>query len=334
GFVRARVDGELIELDHPPALDRYRRHDIEVVIDRLVIREGIRARLAEALDLALATGDGAAIVAPMADGAEPSKRRRAAGDARDILLSADFACTHCGLSFEPPHPQMFSFNSPQGMCAQCDGLGRRFDFDPDLLVPDDSKNILAPCIAALRTRPGRWRRHIYEGVARHVGFDLKTPWRDLPEKARRALLFGTGAAHITFEWRGRHGVWKHGGEFPGILAELRSKHRKATSPIVRRFYEQFMRETACDACRGARLNPQALAVTLRSSATGEELNIAQLCGLSIARARAFFEELDLGPTESRISVEPLKEIRSRLEFLLDVGLDYLTLDRAAPTLSG
>ena len=335
GFVRARVDGVQVELTSPPPLNRYRRHDIEVVIDRLAMKAGVRARLAEALDLALSVGNGAAIVVPLEESDDRAARRGARRKHReDILLSSGFACTHCETSFEPPHPQMFSFNSPQGMCEDCDGLGRRFDFDAKLLVPDDSLNFLAPCVVALRTRPGRWRRHLYEGVARHIGFDLKTPWRDLSDEARRALLHGTGDAHITFEWRGRHGVWKHGGTFEGVLVELRNKHRKTSSNMVRRFYEQFMRQADCARCHGARLNPQALAVTLRSAATAAECNISQLCHLSIAQAQEFFARLDLDETGARIATEPLKEIRARLQFLLDVGLDYLTLDRAAPTLSG
>ncbi len=340
GFIRARVDGEVLELSAAPALDRYRRHDVEVVVDRLVLRPGIRARLAEALDLALATGAGTAIVAPLDDKAAPRRRRGsrgATGALPEILLSAAYSCTHCNMGFEPPGPQLFSFNSPQGMCAHCDGLGARFDFDPELLIPDPSQEFLAPCIAAFRHRPGKWREHIYRGVARHLDVDLDQPWRDLPAAARHALLFGTGDAHITFEWRGRLGVWKHGGTFEGVIAELQARHRKATSPMVRRFYEQFMRQSTCSSCGGARLCPQALAVRLTSRLGGGEpqsLNICEISRLPIRRALEFFEHLELDTVRQLIAAEPLKEIRGRLNFLLDVGLDYLTLDRAAPTLSG
>ncbi|HQL55765.1 MAG TPA: excinuclease ABC subunit A, partial [Phycisphaerae bacterium] len=242
-------------------------------------------------------------------------------------------------SFAPPHPQMFSFNSPQGMCLQCDGLGTRYDFDPDLLVPDPALNFLAPCIAALRHKPGRWRRHLYEGVARHLNIDLHTPWRDLSAAARHALLYGTGAAHITFEWKGRYGTWKHGGTFEGVVAELQARHRKTTSAMVRRFYEQFMRQAPCTQCRGGRLNEQALAVRLSGRPDGPgspsaNLNIHEAAQLPIRRALGFFSNLELDSVRSIIAAEPLKEIRARLQFLLDVGLDYLTLDRAAPTLSG
>ncbi|MCK4343566.1 MAG: excinuclease ABC subunit UvrA [Phycisphaerae bacterium] len=344
GFVRARVDGEVVDLSDPPALDRYRRHDIEVVVDRLVMRPGLRSRIAEAIDTALAAGNGTAIIAIMAK--EPAGkasqvrgRSVASSVSRDILLSAGFSCSSCEIGFEPPTPQMFSFNSPQGMCLHCDGLGTRYDFDPDLLVPDPTLDLLAPCIAALHHKLGRWRRHIYQGVADYLGIDLRTPWQDLPAEARHALLYGTGEAHITFDWRGRHGVWKHGGTFEGIVAELHARHRKTKSALIRRYYEQFMRQTVCTHCHGGRLNPQTLAVRIGSRPDGpgtevRRLNIHEACQLPIRRALAYFNNLELDGVQQLIAEEPLKEIRARLQFLLDVGLDYLTLDRAAPTLAG
>jgi len=345
GYVRARVDGQVVDLSDPPALDRYRRHDIEAVVDRLTIRPAVRARLADSLDTALTAGEGTVIIATVEGegSAGPRAVRRgrppSAVASRDMLLATGFACAACDVSFAPPHPQMFSFNSPQGMCLQCDGLGTRYDFDPDLLVPDPALNFLAPCIAALRHKPGRWRRHLYEGVARHLNIDLHTPWRDLSAAARHALLYGTGAAHITFEWKGRYGTWKHGGTFEGVVAELQARHRKTTSAMVRRFYEQFMRQAPCTQCRGGRLNEQALAVRLSGRPDGPgspsaNLNIHEAAQLPIRRALGFFSNLELDSVRSIIAAEPLKEIRARLQFLLDVGLDYLTLDRAAPTLSG
>jgi len=326
GFVRARVDGEVTELASPPPLDRYRRHDVEVVVDRLTLREGIRTRVGEALDLALSVGGGSAIVHVL-----PGDEKTAEG--RDLLLSAGYACMKCQVSYEPPVPQSFSFNSPQGMCPECDGLGTRVDFVPELLVPDPSLPFYAPCVKALRTIPGRWRRHIYQGVADHFGFDIRKPWKELPQQARDVLLFGAGDTHITFTWRGRGGTWKHGGTYEGVVAELNAKYRKAESAFVRGWYEQFMRQQPCKSCRGARLRPQALAVRLRSAA-GDALNIDELCRLPIGRCAAFFEGIQLDAVRTLIAAEPLKEIRARLGFLLDVGLDYLTLDRSAPTLSG
>ncbi|NUQ49529.1 MAG: excinuclease ABC subunit UvrA, partial [Phycisphaerae bacterium] len=340
GYVRARVDGEVAELASPPPLDRNRRHDVEVVIDRLEVRPNMRARLSESLDLALTVGQGTAIVSVLAapnPGDRPPAGPSPSRPTADLLLSSAYACTACGVGFEHPTPQMFSFNSPQGMCPACDGLGTRFDFDPDLLIPDKSRSFWEPCIVPLRRPPGRWARHIYQGVADYLGVDLDRPWRELPAAARRAILHGTGAAHITYEWRSRHGVWKHGGPFEGVIAELSARYRKSSSGMVRRYYEQFMRQATCTTCNGSRLAPQALAVRLRGPVDGPgsaALNIDEACKLSIRDALRFFEGLEVEGVRGLIAAEPLKEIRARLRFLVDVGLDYLTLDRAAPTLSG
>ncbi len=344
GYARARVDGVVRSLSEDPNLDKNTKHNIEIVIDRLVLSgESVRSRLAEAVDQALALGKGTLIVAPADEGTPAARignRKSTIGNQvampGDLLLSSTYACTHCGLSFEPPSPQMFSFNAPTGMCLTCDGMGTKFDFDEGLLIPDANKSFLAPCVEALRTKPGRWKRHIYEGVARHVGFDLKRPWKDLPRKAQEALLHGTGDAHIAFEWRQRFGVWRHGGTFEGVVAELREKHRKSGSAMVRGWYEKFMRQTVCPDCGGARLNRQALAVRLDCGAcrAPSSLNLHQACELSIAAAAEFFGNLVLTETEQVIAHDVLKEVSSRLEFLMNVGLDYLTLNRTAPTLSG
>jgi excinuclease ABC subunit A len=323
GFARARVDGSIMRLADDPQLGRNIRHDIEIVIDRITLSGGVRARLAEAVDSALGLGEGSLIVQTGEE--EAPRRKRKAGD---VLLSSRYACTHCERSFEPPSPQMFSFNSPAGMCLACDGLGTRFDFDPELLVPNPKMSFLNLAIEPMRTRIGRWRRHIYRGVAAHVGFDLNTPWKDLPKKAKDALLYGTGDAHITYEWRNRWRVWKHGGAFEGIIADLREKYRKAGSSFVRAYYEKYMRKGICDVCHGARLNPQALAVRIGGR------NLCEVSRMSIADAAAFFERLELSETEQFIAEEVLKEICGRLRFLTDVGLHYLTLDRSAPTLAG
>jgi excinuclease ABC subunit A len=352
GYARARVDGEVVALAEAPSLARHVRHDIEIVVDRLTISPTVRPRLAEAVENALKLGDGTLIVhvtsSTRAAGAMESRsigspRERANSDPAasvkprspsgesntdDILLSSHYACTRCDLSFEPPSPQLFSFNSPTGMCLTCDGMGTTFDFDPELMVPNPRKSFLKLAIAPMRTRIGRWRRHIYRGVARHVGFDLGTPWHKLPARAKNALLYGLGDTHITFEWRWSGGVWRHGGTFPGVIAELREKHRKATASFVRTYYEKYMRKAECPDCRGARLNPQAQAVRVGG------LNINEVSALSIRDAAAFFEKLTLSPIEQRIAEEAVKEIRGRLKFLCDVGLEYLTLERSAPTLSG
>ncbi len=355
GYARARVDGEVVALADAPKLARHVRHDIEIVVDRLTIAPSARSRLAESVENALKLGDGALIVhspsSTRAAGLSPrgaSSSNRAAGFSprgsstdkthtkrstppdppTDLLLSSHYACATCDINFQPPSPQLFSFNSPTGMCLTCDGLGTSFDFDPDLLVPDAKKSFLNLAIAPMRTRIGRWRRHIYRGVAKHVGFDLKTPWNKLPPRAKKALLFGLGDTHVTFEWRWSGGVWRHGDTFAGVIADLRDKHRKGKSNFVRAYYEKFMRKRTCPVCRGARLNAQALAVRIGGQ------TITEVSAMSIEDVRAFFEKLTLTETEQLIAREALKEIRGRLGFLCDVGLEYLALDRTAPTLSG
>ena len=331
GYGRARVDGEVIALADAPALARHVRHDIEIVVDRLEIKPAARSRLAEAVENALKLGDGTLIVQIAEEKAKPAtKKPRGKGKSRpgDLLLSSHYACAACAVSFEPPTPQLFSFNSPSGMCLTCDGMGTTFDFDPELLVPDPRKSFLNLAVAPMRTRIGKWRRHIFRGVAAHVGFDLKTPWQKLPPKAKKALLFGLGDTHVTYEWRWSGGVWRHGGMFDGVVADLREKHRKAKSNFVRAYYEKYMRKGRCPDCEGARVNAQALAVRLGG------LNLTELSSLSIDDAAAFFDGLTLGPLEAVIAEEVLKEIRGRLGFLRDVGLGYLTLERTAPTLSG
>jgi len=418
GYARARVDGEIIQLSSPPKLAKNIRHNIEIVVDRLSITTGARARIAEAVENALKLGEGSLIVQMIAEStpeesaANQSRDREGAVNPRglkstarpsDLLLSSQYACTACGISFEPPSPQMFSFNSPTGMCLTCDGLGETFDFDPDLLVTDPKKPFLGGAIEPMRMhgKVGKWRRHIFQGVAGHVGFDLKAPWGKLPEKARRALLHGLGDAHVTFEWRWSGGVWRHGDKFEGVIAELREKHKKSQASFVREYYEKFMRRAVCPTCNGARLNPQALAVRLggwpiasavgksnlrgtpggsstsalvasplvggatrpegarslpRASAPGGSppllssplakgglrgvgstapaMNIHEVCSLPVSDAKQFFESLELNPTEQLIARDVLKEVVGRLGFLCDVGLEYLTLDRGAPTLSG
>ncbi len=332
GYVRARVDGEVVALSEDLSLIKNQRHDIEVVIDRIAIEPEARSRLAEAVEGALRAGGGTLIVAPMDDTGGSKKRRSAKSNEK--VYSSKYACTLCGLSFEPPSPQLFSFNSPTGMCMTCDGLGELFDFDPELLVPDPSKTFWEPCIAPMRTKIGKWRRHIYEGVAKAVGFDLSKPWKDLPKKGRDAMLFGTGDRHITYAWRWSGGVWKHGDTFGGVIEELREKYRKAKASFVREYYEQFMRRGPCPDCGGKRLNAQASSVRLAIKGAKRGPTLQELCSLSVSAAHAIFEKLSLTRVQTLVAEEVLKEIRARLEFLLNVGLHYLTLDRTAPTLSG
>src|SRR5262245_24187784 len=376
GFVRARVDGEIVQLSDNLSLDRQMRHDIEVVVDRLVMKGDVRPRLAEAVELALRMGKGNLVVA--ADGEGPKSKvqgpkpeeedgetegqgegekekkgrsaRRAAREG-DIPFSSDYACTHCGLSFEPPSPQLFSFNSPQGMCPECDGLGVKYSFDPDLLAPFPKASFREGCFELIGPWHdlGRWRRHIYQGVAdtmeRKLGLEsgtlLDTPWEKLADEHRKLWLYGTGKDHITFTWRGGAKPMMYGGRFEGIVPDLATRYKATKSSTHLKQLEKYMRMVRCPECKGQRLLAQARAVRVRTAnaecgARSAELEqtLPEVCALAVADAAAFFQELDLNSTQQTIAAEVLKEIRTRLGFLMDVGLDYLTLDRTAPTLSG
>jgi excinuclease ABC subunit A len=332
GFLRARVDGQIVRLTDDLKLDRRIKHNIEVVVDRLRIERQVRPRLAEAVDQALMLAEGNVIVAQ-----EPRDGSRSAEPAEDILLSARYACTHCGKSYEPPSPQLFSFNSPHGMCLDCDGLGTRYTFDTSLLIPDPALSFYEgaiPLVGPLRGM-GRWRRHIYEGVARTLGIDVKKPWRDLPEHHRNWLLDGAGDRHITYEWKMRGGaVWKHGGTWEGIIPQLLTSFKKTAAGPRRAQLENYMRVARCASCAGHRLNPQAQAVRVggRTIVEVEAMPLGDLADWLDPERGAL--EQGLEPTQRTIAAEVLKEIRARVNFLLNVGLHYLSLDRGAPTLSG
>ena len=336
GFVRARVDGAVVRLTDDLHLDRQMRHMIEVVVDRIALSPNTRSRLAEAVELALKIGGGNMIVA-----AED-------GDRADIPLSAHYACNHCQISFDPPSPQLFSFNSPQGMCRECSGLGDIYTFDPARLIPDPGKSFQQGSVELVGDwkQMGRWRRHIYRGVADTLermdqiepGTILETAWEEVDPKYQQALLWGTGDLHITYTWRGGTHGHKWGGKFEGIIPRLLSKYKSSNNRMQRRAYEKYMDVVPCSHCQGTRLNPQARSVTLTSAAPqfGEngQLTLPQVCSLPISETEQFFAQIQLDDTSQRVAEEALKEIRGRLHFLSDVGLDYLTLDRTAPTLSG
>jgi excinuclease ABC subunit A len=330
GFIRARVDGQVVRLTDDLKLDRRIKHDIEIVIDRLKNEARARPRLAEAVEQALTLGEGNLVVAVEADDAHGSQP--VGVESMDIVLSAHYACTYCGRSYEPPSPQLFSFNSPQGMCLDCDGLGARYTFDPDLLIPDPDLSFYEgaiPLVGPLRGM-GRWRRHIYEGVAETLGIDLKKPWRNVPEEHRNWLLHGAGDRHITYSWTQRNGVWKHGGTWEGIVPQLLSSFKKTAAGPRRMQLEKYMRVVRCPTCQGQRLNAQARAVRVGGK------TLIEIGAMPISDLATWLEPLEasLTPIQRSIAAEVLKEIRGRLGFLLNVGLDYLTLDRTAPTLSG
>ena len=353
GFVRARVDGRLVSLDEDVQLQKNVRHWIEVVIDRVRLTGPFRPRLAEAVELGLRVGEGTLIAAVEEDrGPAGGNGKSGAGGQesgwREMLFSAAYACTHCRRSFEPPSPQLFSFNSPQGMCPACEGLGQIYTFDPALLIPNPSRSFQQGCIEPIGRWQdlSRWQRHIYQGLAetleRKYGLEpgtiLETAWEELDPKFQQALLWGTGDEHITFTWRAGPSGYKWGGTFPGIIPELLSQYKHTSSRIQRRTFEKYMRIMPCAVCGGQRLNEQARSVKLASAAPqfvhAPWKSLPELCALSVAEAEQFLQHLELDSTGQKIAEELLKEILARLRFLRNVGLEYLTLDRPAPTLAG
>ena len=338
GYVRARVDGQVVRLTDDLKLDKRIKHTIEIVVDRLKTEPRVRPRLAEAVEQALSLAEGSLIVSiepePGAGGrGDADGDGPAAGKPEDLLLSAKYACTHCGRSYEPPSPQLFSFNSPQGMCPDCDGLGAKYTFDPDLVVPDPDLSFYEGAVALVGPMKGmgRWRKHIFEGVANSLGIDLKTPWKKLPAKHREFLLTGSGDTHIVWEWKQRGGkVWKHGGKWEGIVPQLLAQFKKTAAGPRRAQLEKYMRVVRCPACQGQRLNPQARAVRVAGK------TLIELGAMPVGDLVPWFEGIESGlaPVEKVIAGELLKEIQARLGFLLNVGLHYLSLDRQAPTLSG
>ncbi len=265
-----------------------------------------------------------------------------------LTFSADYACTHCRLSFEPPSPQLFSFNSPQGMCLKCDGLGEAYTFAPEKLITDAARSFQQGCFELIGTwrELGRWRRHTFEGVADTLEYQhklepgtiLETPWEELDPRWQKALLWGTGDLHVAYTWKHGAGGYKYGGRWDGIIPDLLSKYRGSKSGVQRRQLEKYMSIVRCGECDGRRLNAQARSVTLTTRHArfpeAATRSLPGVCALSVAEAADYFSELELDATRQAIAAEVLKEIRGRLGFLLGVGLDYLSLDRTAPTLSG
>lgn len=345
GYVRARVDGQIVRMTDDLKLDKKIKHTIEVVIDRLKIEStkaksdnSFRIRIVEAVEQALTLGEGNLIVNLEADAkAAPEPKSNDAdfprAESTDLLLSAHYACTHCSISYEPPSPQLFSFNSPHGMCLDCDGLGTKYTFDTAMLIPDEKLSFYdgaIPLIGAMKGM-GRWRKHVFEGIGKSLNIDLKQPWNKLPKEHQRLLLNGSGDAHIIWEWKQRGGkVWKHSGKWEGVIPQLMSQFKKTAAGPRRMQLEKFMRVVRCPGCSGERLNPQARAVRV------SDKTLIELGHMPIGDVVPWFNRLlaALTPVQRQIAGELLKEIQARLGFLLNVGLHYLSLDRSAPTLSG
>jgi excinuclease ABC subunit A len=310
GYVRARIDGQLHELGAPIKLARSKKHDIELLVDRIAVREAVRARIVESLQTALRLAGGLVLVE---------------GDGGNELLSQSNACVDCGVSFPELAPRMFSFNSPAGACERCDGLGSSAELDPEKLVPDPDRP-LGEAIAPWGGRGmARYYRQLLAGVAEALGARLETPWRELPARVRQQILSGTGSREIAFAF-GKRGLQKVRRPFDGVLGEL--ERRREDGDVLPEELLRYARPGRCPVCQGARVGEPARNVKLG------ELAIHELAALSIDDAQRFLAGLRLGARESAVAERVLAEIRERLRFLADVGVAYLTLDRAASTLSG
>ena len=316
GYVRVRIDGELHDLGEEIALEKQKKHTIEIVVDRLVVREGMESRLADSLETALHAGEGVVYV-QVVDG--------------DLLMfSENFACVDCGISLPEIAPRMFSFNSPFGACPVCTGLGSHKEFDPALVVPDPTLSVADGVFAALSKNPNSYGMRAITALLAAHDYDAHTPWNRMDKKTQKMLLYGSDE-YVSFQYTNMFGEEKeYHVPYEGVLPALTRRYRETDSEEMRESYEDYMTDTPCSACHGARLKPEALAVTVGGK------NIAALTALTIREADAFLmaAEQDFTPREAKIAGEILKEIHARLHFLLDVGLDYLTLSRAASTLSG
>ena len=317
GYQRVKLDGTHYEIDEVPALNKKVKHDIEVVVDRLVVREGLENRLADSLEAALALADGLAF-AEKADGGER------------ITFSAKFACPVSGFTIDEIEPRLFSFNNPFGACPACDGLGTEMYFDPDLIIPDDRLNLGQGAVAPWSSSTSRFYHQTLESLARHYGFDLATPFRDLPEKAREAVLYGSGAEEVTMVYADDRRTYEVTRPFEGVIPNLERRWRETDSSWVREELARFQTVSACGTCGGRRLKPEALAVKIAGR------DISEVADLSIDAAADWFAGVEetLTPQRKEIARRILREINERLGFLRNVGLEYLTLSRTSGTLSG
>ncbi len=317
GFVRARIDGQVYELSDDIDLGRKKKHEIELVVDRLVIKEDIRSRLTESVETALKHADNLVLIDIV--GQKP------------VLYSTNYACPHCGFSFPELSPRMFSFNNPFGACPECSGIGYLMKMDPDLIIPDKNKTLYDGVKAfgsSVMKRADTMARMYFESIGRHYGVDISVPIKKLPKDFLDKILYGTGSEVIDFEFESSAGRRNFSTPFEGVLPTLDRRHNETKSQGMRDFYEMYMSNSECPACKGARLKPEILSIKI-----GDK-NINDLTDMSIRKIKDFLNNLELTKTQAMIADMILKEIDKRLQFLIDVGLEYLTLSRSAGTLSG
>lgn len=318
GYVRVQIDGSLYELSEEIKLDKNIKHNIEIVVDRLVVKPGIEKRLADSIETVLDLSDGLLMVDTM--------------DGKIQNFSQSFSCPDCEISIDEIEPRSFSFNNPFGACPDCAGLGYKMEFDPELMIPDKSLSIDEGAIAVIGwqscTDKGSFSRAILEALAREYDFRLDTPFEAYPEKIKEILINGTGGHSVKVYYKGQRGEGVYDVAFPGLIKNVEQRYRETGSDAMKQEYESFMRITPCKTCKGQRLKKGALAVTVGGK------NIYETTALSIEKLKLFMEELELSPQQMLIGKQILKEIRARVGFLSDVGLDYLSLGRATATLSG
>ena len=318
GYVRVRVDGSMYELTEEIILDKNIKHNIEIVVDRLIVREGIEKRLSDSIESVLTLAEGLLQVDVI--GGET------------LNFSQSFSCPDCGISIEEIEPRSFSFNNPFGACPDCYGLGYKMEFDIDLMIPDKTLSINDGAITVIGwqscTDKGSFTRAILEALCKEYGFDLDTPFEDYPEAVQHVLIHGTDGREVKVYYKGQRGEGAYDVAFEGLLRNVERRYRETGSETMKAEYESFMRITPCHTCGGQRLKKDALAVTVGG------MNIAEVTALSIEKLQKFLAELVLTETQELIGGQILKEIKARTNFLMDVGLDYLTLSRATGTLSG
>ncbi|HVP06385.1 MAG TPA: excinuclease ABC subunit UvrA, partial [Candidatus Acidoferrum sp.] len=318
GFVRLRIDGEVVESDAEIELDKNKKHTIEAVVDRLVVKASSKRRLADSVETAVKMAQGTVLINIKG---------------KDLLYSQQFACLNCNISYEEPTPRLFSFNSPFGACKVCDGLGQRMEIDPKLVIPNRSLSINDGAIHPWGGADmSNWYRYMLKGLASHYKFKFSTPFEQLPENVQKIILYGSGREEVSFEYEHLSGKGRGAGvyrsRFEGVIPHLERRYKQTDSDDIRQWIENYMTISRCPACKGARLKPEALAVII------DRETIDSICDKSIRQARQFFMDITLSHRQQIIARQILKEIRERLGFLCDVGLDYLTLSRAAATLSG
>ena len=315
GFVRARIDGEIADLNEEIKLEKNKKHTIEVIVDRIIVKEGVNKRLTDSLETVLKLSGGTVLIDII------GKEER--------LFSQNFACVECGISIEDPAPRMFSFNSPFGKCPVCDGLGELRRIDPDLVIPDKTKSVLEGAIEPWKNLDETsWYYNVVNAAAKHYGFSMNTPICELDEKAVQILLYGNGGEKIKVKYQREYGSGEVMMAFEGVVNNLERRYLETKSNYMRYEIENFMSSVPCPECKGARLRKESLAVTLGG------LSIAELCSLSVYKIMEFLGSLKLTEKQRIISKLVLKELHERLEFLVTVGLEYLTLSRTAGTLSG